>query len=48
MIDEKFLKYFDTKDIIKFYQPAERSAVVVTEGGKLCAIIMPIVKSGVK
>ena len=48
MIDEKFLKYFDSKNFIDFYQPTERSAVVVTEDGKLCAIIMPIVKSEVK
>lgn len=48
LIDEKFLKYFDTNKSIKFYQPYEKAAVVVTEGGKLCAIIMPIIKSGVK
>ena len=48
LIDEKFLKYFDMDTNIKFYQPYEKAAVVVTEGGKLCAIIMPIVKSGVK
>lgn len=48
LIDEKFLKYFDVHTDIKFYQPYEKAAVVVTEGGKLCAIIMPIVKSEVK
>lgn len=48
LIDEKFLKYFDVYTDIKFYQPYEKAAVVVTEGGKLCAIIMPIVKSEVK
>lgn len=48
LIDEKFLKYFDMNTKIKFYQPYEKAAVVVTEGGKLCAIIMPIVKSEVK
>lgn len=47
-IDEKFLKYFDVNTNVKFYQPTEKSAVVVTEGGKLCAIIMPIVKREVK
>lgn len=48
LIDEKFLKYFDVHTRIKFYQPYEKAAVVATEGGKLCAIIMPIVKRGVK
>ena len=48
LIDEKFLKYFDMNTNVKFYQPYEKAAVVVTEGGKLCAIIMPIVKSEVK
>lgn len=48
LIDEKFLKYFDMNTDVKFYQPYEKAAVVVTEGGKLCAIIMPIVKSEVK
>lgn len=48
LIDEKFLKYFDMYTDIKFYQPYEKAAVVATEGGKLCAIIMPIVKSEVK
>lgn len=48
LIDEKFLKYFDMDTNIKFYQPYEKAAVVVTEGGKLCAIIMPIVKIEVK
>lgn len=48
LIDEKFLKYFDMDTNIKFYQPCEKSAVVATEGGKLCAVIMPIVKSEVK
>lgn len=48
LIDEKFLKYFDMNTSVKFYQPYEKAAVVATEGGKLCAIIMPIVKSGVK
>lgn len=48
LIDEKFLKYFDVYTNIKFYQPHEKAAVVATEGGKLCAIIMPIVKSEVK
>lgn len=48
LIDEKFLKYFDLYTDIKFYQPYEKAAVVATEGGKLCAIIMPIVKSEVK
>lgn len=48
LIDEKFLKYFDTNEIVKLYQPYEKSAVVVTEGGKLCAVIMPIVKCGAK
>lgn len=46
LIDEKFLKYFNMNTVVKFYQPAERSAVVVTEGGKLCAVIMPFVKTG--
>lgn len=44
LIDEKFLKYLDMNTDVKFYQPCEKAAVVVTEGGKLCAIIMPIVK----
>ena len=44
LIDEKFLKYFDMHTSIKFYQPYEKAAVVATEGGKLCAIIMPIMK----
>lgn len=48
LIDEKFLKYFDVHTRIKFYQPYEKAAVVVTEDEKLCAIIMPIVKSEVK
>lgn len=48
LIDEKFLKYFDMDTNIKFYQPYEKAAVVVTEGGKLCTIIMPIVKIEVK
>ena len=48
LIDEKFLKYFDMNTDVKFYQPYEKAAVVATEVGKLCAIIMPIVKSGVK
>lgn len=48
LIDEKFLKYFDMNTSVKFYQPYEKAAVVATEGGKLCAIIMPIVKRGVK
>lgn len=48
LIDEKFLKYFDVHTRIKFYQPYEKAAVVATEGGKLCAVIMPIVKSEVK
>lgn len=48
LINEKFLKYFDIDTSVKFYQPYEKAAVVVTEGGKLCAIIMPIVKSEVK
>lgn len=48
LIDEKFLKYFDVHTKIKFYQPYEKAAVVVTEGGKLCAVIMSIVKSEVK
>lgn len=48
LIDEKFLKYFDMNTNIKFYQPYEKAAVVATEGGKICAIIMPIVKSEVK
>lgn len=48
LIDEKFLKYFDPKNSIDFYQPYEKAAVVATEDGKLCAIIMPIVKSEVK
>lgn len=48
LIDEKFLKYFDMNTSVKFYQPYEKAAVVATEGGKLCAIIMPIVKSEVK
>lgn len=48
LIDEKFLKYFDVYTDIKFYQPYEKAAVVATEGGKICAIIMPIVKSEVK
>ena len=45
LIDEKLLKYFDMNTNIKFYQPYKKSAVVATEGGKLCAVIMPIVKS---
>lgn len=48
LIDEKFLKYFDMHTSIKFYQPYQKAAVVATEGGKLCAIIIPIVKSEVK
>nr|DAQ98369.1 MAG TPA: hypothetical protein [Caudoviricetes sp.] len=48
LIDEKFLKYFDMGTNIRLYQPYEKAAVVATEGGKLCAIIMPIVKSEVK
>lgn len=48
LIDEKFLKYFDMSTRVKFYQPYEKAAVVATEGGKVCAVIMPIVKSGVK
>ena len=44
LIDEKFLKYFDMNTNIKFYQSYEKAAVVVTEFGKLCAIIMPFVK----
>lgn len=48
LIDEKFLKYFDMDTSVKFYQPYEKAAVVATEGGKLCAVIMPIVKNGVK
>ena len=48
VIDEKFLKYFDMGTNIRLYQPYEKAAVVATEGGKLCAIIMPIVKSEVK
>lgn len=48
LIDEKFLKYFDMHTNIKFYQPYEKAAVVATEGGKLCAVIMPIVKSEVR
>lgn len=48
LIDEKFLKYFDVYTDIKFYQPYEKAAVVATEDGTLCAIIMPIVKSEVK
>lgn len=48
LIDEKFLKYFDMSTRVKFYQPYEKAAVVATEGGKVCAVIMPIAKSGVK
>jgi hypothetical protein len=48
LIDEKFLKYFDMSTRVKFYQPYEKAAIVATEGGKVCAVIMPIVKSGVK
>lgn len=48
LIDEKFLKYFDMNTNVKFYQPYEKAAVVATEGVKLCAIIMPIVKRKVK
>lgn len=48
LIDKKFLKYFDVNTEVKFYQPYEKAAVVATEGGKVCAVIMPIVKSGVK
>lgn len=48
LIDEKFLKYFDMNTGVKFYQPYEKAAVVVTEGGKLCAIVMPIMKREVK
>lgn len=48
LIDEKFLKYFDMHTIVKFYQPYEKAGVVATEGGKICAMIMPIVKSKVK
>ena len=44
LIDEKFLKYFDLNTIVKLYQPYEKSAVVVTEGEKLCAVIMPIIR----
>ena len=45
LIDEKFLKYFDMNESIEFYQQYEKAAVVVTEGGKICAFVMPIVKS---
>lgn len=48
LIDEKFLKYFDMSTNVKFYQPYEKAAVVATEGGKLCAVIMPIIKREVK
>lgn len=48
LIDEKFLKYFDVHTDIKFYQSYEKAAVVATEGGKLCAVIMPIVKREVQ
>lgn len=48
LIDEKFLKYFDMHTSIKFYQPYQKAAVVATEGGKLCAIVMPIMKREVK
>lgn len=48
LIDEKLLKYFDMDTKVKFYQAYEKSAVVVTEGGKLCVVIMPIVKRGAK
>lgn len=44
LIDEKLLKYFDMNTSIKFYQPYEKAAVVVTECGKLCAVIMPIMR----
>lgn len=42
LIDEKFFKYFDMNTKVKFYQPYEKAAVVATEVGKLCAMIMPI------
>lgn len=48
LIDEKFLKYLDVDTHIKFYQPYEKAAVVATECGKLCAVIMPIVKHEVQ
>ena len=48
LIDEKLLKYLDMDTNVKFYQPYEKSAVVATEGGKLCAVIMPIVKREVQ
>ena len=48
LIDEKFLKYFDMGTNIRLYQLYEKTAVVATEGGKLCAIIMSIVKSEVR
>lgn len=48
LIDEKLLKYFDMDTKVKFYQAYEKSAVVVTEGGKLCAVIMPIIRAEVK
>ena len=44
LIDEKFLKYFDMNTEIKFYQSNKKAAVVATEFGKLCAVIMPFVK----
>ena len=47
LIDEKFLKYFDMNAIVKLYQPYEKSAVVVAEGGKLCAVVMPIIRAEV-
>lgn len=47
LIDEKFLKYFDMNTKVKFYQPYEKSAVVATEGEKLCAVIMPIIRAEV-
>ena len=48
LIDEKFFSRSIVHTRIKFYQPYEKAAVVATEDGKLCAIIMPIVKSEVK
>ena len=48
LVDEKFLKYFDMNTNVKFYQPYKNAAVVATEDGKLCAIIMPFVKRNVE
>lgn len=45
-LDDKFLKYFSND--AKAYQTKENGCVYISEGGTLCGVIMPIVKSEVK